>query len=606
MAKAPAWNTEQAELLATKVKALIKTFNPRSMNSNFYQQTSQLSQQGPIGRAVTKIATILPPDDIASIEPGYRAVWSTNPTATQRPMPNGVSQIVDDFVAAQSIWADAVSKFNLTAPTINGSTYWVGDFGDFQSTVATGKISVVLLAIQRWSRETGFNLELTAYDNKGKKVAQGQANLGDVMDLAEFNELQKDSAPVSGEALITLSPDAEALIKSMPGMGGNGNQVKPMPSDLFQKITHPEQFEPLSLLISPELIRAAEIRKVNLVAVLPDTSFFGPLMGVGPKSEGISVNTLLKRLSVFTTKVDLKDNWLTVRPNSPNLARETRADRKELGAYLRRVATKRPLTLDEQAGFAISLPSQQDNYIPFQLASLFDSSRAYFDHETLRLYGLITREQRQQMISHGMPFENLNEKELEIVNKMVYGSSTRLQYQPQAEQGEMAPDVFDIFYNGIMREATESLPNGIPPKGLLKMQVDTSQVIKTSDVVTANYTMPGRTMDANTLAWQKYSQEHPELFPWMNEEAQKIDFRNLMFGTRTQVILTLEFTKSLSIVLSLEDNSAANFHSVALNDLPDDFKKQYQQSYDEYVKSYANAKPGQFTGNPRGYNPPPY
>ena len=138
------------------------------------------------------------------------------------------------------------------------------------------------------------------------------------------------------------------------------------------------------------------------------------------------------------------------------------------------------------------------------------------------------------------------------------------------------------------------------------MQVDTSQVIKTSDVVTANYTMPGRTMDANTLAWQKYSQEHPELFPWMNEEAQKIDFRNLMFGTRTQVILTLEFTKSLSIVLSLEDNSAANFHSVALNDLPDDFKKQYQQSYDEYVKSYANAKPGQFTGNPRGYNPPPY
>ena len=78
LAKAPAWNTEQAELLATKVKALIKTFNPRSMNSNFYQQTSQLSQQGPIGRAVTKIATILPPDDIASIEPGYRAVWSTN------------------------------------------------------------------------------------------------------------------------------------------------------------------------------------------------------------------------------------------------------------------------------------------------------------------------------------------------------------------------------------------------------------------------------------------------------------------------------------------------------------------------------------------------
>jgi|GEM_PF-1335298 len=607
LTKSPNWNPALAEQLATKVKALIKTFNPRQMNSSFYQQASQLSQQAPIGRAVTKIVMMMPPEDLASIEPGYRVVWSTNPTATQRPMPNGVSQIVEDFISAQATWQDAVSKYNVTAPTFNGATYWVGDFGDFQGNQNSGKIEVILLSAQKWSRESGLNLELNAYDAKGKRVAQGQVTLGNAYeDQAEILEMTKEAKPLPGEPLVNLPTEASEILKYRMRQGRPGSKAADeLPSALVQKLLHPEKTDPLAILITPELFQVADIKKVNLIASLPDTSFFGPMSMMMQKNTSVPVDTLLKRLKYFSTQFEIKDGWMVIKPLAPLDSRESRVDRKELGQYLRRIATGQPLTIDESAAFALILPEQDHNYLPSQLASMFEtSSHQYLDQNALKFYGLTTAEQRRAMAERGVPFESLNEKQLEIVNKLVYGNNNQLQYAPQ-EQNGYDPESFDLFYNGLMHEATESLPNGIPPKGLCKLQIDSSNVIKTGEISTPNYTMPGRTYDANTLAWQKYGQEHPEFFPWMNDENQKIDFGSLQFGKRTLIIFTFQFTKALSTSLSLEDSSTANFRKVTLSDLPDDFKKQFDQAYSDYQKSYANAKPGQFNGNQKGQGPPP-
>ena len=156
-----------------------------------------------------------------------------------------------------------------------------------------------------------------------------------------------------------------------------------------------------------------------------------------------------------------------------------------------------------------------------------------------------------------------------------------------------------------MHEQTESLPNGIPPRGTLKMDVDNSFVVKTQDVPTRNYTMPGRQMDPSSLAWQKYSQEHPDLFPWMAEESQKVDLSRLLYGKRLQLNFTLHFTPVLSLSYSFEEHNSSDFKSVSIDDLPADFKKQFDDAYNGLKQSYANAKPGQFNGNQRGTNPPP-
>ena len=91
----------------------------------------------------------------------------------------------------------------------------------------------------------------------------------------------------------------------------------------------------------------------------------------------------------------------------------------------------------------------------------------------------------------------------------------------------------------------------------------------------------------------------------MADENQKVDLTHFKYGRRLQLTFTFEFTKTLSLMESFEDHSVGDFKSITMDELPDDFKKQFNQAYADLKQSYANAKPGQFTGNAKGSNPPP-
>ncbi len=600
LAKMPGWNSSEADLLATKVKSLIRGFNPNISNSNFYQQVSQLSQQAPIGRAMTKICAMLDPEELAQLPSSYRTVWSSHPTATQRPLPEGVMPVIEQYMAYQTQWQAAIDKYHVTPPTFGGATYWVGDFGDLQDANSPGKVTTVLLTAQKWSRDSAFSLELSAYDEKGKRIGQAQNSLS--TDMSNYTDAMKDVPARPGERTIKPDPEMAPIVSQQ--FQATQRDPKPYPPQLLKKLLHPEDADPLSYFLSNSLIQASEIKDVNMVGILTDRAFFGSMMG---EAKEITADTFIKRLGFFNTSIELKDGWLTVRPTQPDFAREDRVDRKELGRYLRRIVAGKPLTIDEHANFCLTLPPQETNFIPNSMANILHyQDTAYYDHNMLRIYALSTPEQRAKMSGGGLPFEALTESQLECVNKMVYGVNTNLQYTPpQNTDGNNVEFDWNLFYNGLMHEPTESLPNGIPPRGTLKMDVDNSFVVKTQDVPTRNYTMPGRQMDPSSLAWQKYSQEHPDLFPWMAEESQKVDLSRILYGKRLQLNFTLHFTPVLSLSYSFEEHNSSDFKSVSIDDLPADFKKQFDDAYNGLKQSYANAKPGQFNGNQRGTNPPP-
>ena len=598
LAKMPAWGETEANLLATRVQTLVKGFNPNAASNNFYQQASLLSQQAPIGRAITKIAALMDPHDLAGLPPYYKTVWSTNPTATQRVLPAGVTPIIEEYVLNQATWSAAVESHHLTAPTFGGTTYWVGDFGDFQNAGNSGKVAVVLLSAQRWSKAPMFNLELSAYDDKGKRIGQAQSNLAN--DYESYMEVMKDDPAQPGVKTIKLDADATALIGFQ---SRNASTHTKLPPDLIAKITHPESYDPLRFFLSSSLVQAAEIKDTNMVACLTDNAFYNVLVGA---SKDISADTFLQRLSFFYTKSELKDGWLVVKPTRASQSREDHADRKELGKYLRRISSGLPMTIDERAAFALALPDQQSNYLCSALASYLEkATNDYFDNNMLRLYGMVTSEQRAKMLSGGISFDSLTENELECVNRMVFGINSNLQYNPPPSQRENGNQIdWDLYYNGLLHEPTESLPDGIPPKGLLKLTTDNSYVVMASPSDSQPYGMRGE-MDPSSLAWQKYSQEHLDLFPWMNEEMQKVDFSRLQYGKRLQMTFTFQFTPVLSLTQSFDQHDKDAFQTVALDGLPDDFKKKYSDAYANLVQSYANAKPGQFGGPAHGANGPP-
>jgi hypothetical protein len=539
------WCEDEADALATKVQALIKTFNPKGNNGNWYKKGDQFCTQTPIGRALTKVAAALDPIELASLKQQMKAVWSSNPTATQKPFPSEISSIADEFVKAQADWATAIDKYQLKAPSDRRMTYYVGGLGDFKDN-AGGKVSVVLLSVTPQGPKNGFYVELTAFDEKGKKIALASTVLSIGDDGSSVRPTP--TAPVSEEK-IKLDSDALALIANRNTSPGRG---KKLAEGLINKLIRPEQFDPLSIFLSPKLIQAANIKKVNMVAHLSD-DMFNPDLYFATKETSVD-EFFQKNIGVAAT-VELKDGWLTVTPIRPAECRALQADRIALGKYLRKLSTGRPLSIDELSAFAISLPDTVDNYMPTSLEGFLRTERFdNYDPNMLRLYGLLTQDQKASMANGGLPFGALGAEELEYVNRMIYKLHTQIGFEPpnggQARQKQ--PDL-DLFSSDLMREPTECLPTGVPPQGLITLSESNSNVVFASkaDPNSDISETSGASWNAHDLGWLKYCQERPDIFP------------------RTK----------------------------------DDFKKQFQDAYDHYAKVYANAKPGQLNGGDSG--PPP-
>lgn len=596
--KMPGWSADEAEALAIRVQALIKSYDPQSKSGDWYQKGNEYSAQTPIGRALVKVVAALDPAELASL-PGYmKTVWSSNPTPTQRPLSNEISGIADEFVKAQTDWAAAIDKHQIKAPSIGrGGTAYVGGLGLFQDD-AGGKASVILLSVTRQAPEYGYYCILTAYGPRGKQIAQANT-------ILSYSDDEHKSALLSpaavGEEKVKLDDDALALIANRDKSPGRAKKVA---GGLIGRLLRPEQFDPLSIFLSPKLIQAATIKKVNMVAHLSDNML---MPDVYLSTKETPVDEFLQKDVRVGASVDLENGWLTITPKRPSERRLRQADRAVLGKYLRRLSTGRPLSIDELATFVEPLPDTNDNSMPDGLCGFLRRDiYEQYDEDMLRLYGLLTPEQKSRMAGDGLPFGTLSEKELEYVGRMVYRTVTQVGYMPQkAPQGQQAQPEEELFKSDLMREPTECLPAGVPPDGIL-----TESVTNTSAVYLL-YADPdvdvsgkrGSTWDARQLASLKYMQDRPEIFLHAIDDSNKFNFDRLMFGRQVSMNFTFQFTPKVGMTQDLSGTNLDDFKPATINDLPDDFKKQFQDAYKHYAKIYANAKPGDPYGT--GSAPPP-
>jgi hypothetical protein len=437
----------------------------------------------------------------------------------------------------------------------------------------------------------GFYCELAAFDAKGKRVAQAST----VLSTGDDRNEQPPAAlgPVAEEK-IKLDADALALIVNRDKTPG---RAKNLVGNLMSKLIRPEQFDPLGIFLSPKLIQAANIKKVNMVAHLTDGMFIDD---VSMSTKETSVDDFLRRDVGAAGKTELRDGWLTVKPKRPSECRSRQADRSALGKYLRKLSTGRPLSLEDHAGFAVSLPDTFDNFMPSTMVG-FVRKNTYdeYDPDMLRLYGLLTQDQKSTMVNGGLPFSALRAEELEYVKRMIYKSNAQIEYEPPKGQQDQA--TLDLVNSDLIREPTECLPTGVPPQGVITLQVinANSAFAFAADSDSDISGTSGSSLDARALGMRKYYQERPDLFP----RAGRFNLDHFLFGRQVNMTFTFQFTPTLSMVQTLDDTNLDDFQSMTLDDLPDDFKKQVQDSYNRCVKLYANAKPGQLYGG--SSRPPP-
>ncbi len=572
--KMPVWSNSEADALALQVKSLVKSFNPNNRDGKWYQQATHLSESGPLGRTMTQIASLLDPKELAELPPYLTTVWSSSPTATQRPIPSEVWPIIQQFTHDQSDWlASRCRETPAERSNFWGSDLLGGRLWRFPKSVERGCCDGDVLSPPKemGPYRFGLNLTFSAYDQKGKRIGQAQTSLGNTFD--DYSDVMKDVEPPPGEKLITAEGDGKELLDAQPSWPRKPS--KELSPGLLAKITNPEEFDPLSFFMSSGLEQVAEIRGLNMVSCLPDTSIYGAVIAPG---KDVGINQFLQRMKFFQTSAVLKDGWLIVQsqpvPMKPEIPRLIA---KLLPNTCSGSSSKKSLTIDESAYFALALPdSTQANYLPSTMANfLITPDNNYYEPNMLRLYGLLTPQQKQQMSTGGLPFGSLNEDELMYVNRMVYGLNANLQYRPPQGQGINSGD-WDLFYNGIMREPTESLPTGIPSRGLLKMTTEQFGCGNRFNGAGPAGLRRNTSDDAQRdMAWQKFCQDRPDLFPWAVNNGL-YNFNHFQYGQRLQLTFDFNFTDSISINQTLEEKNMSEFKDITMNDLPDDFKKQFQ------------------------------
>lgn len=594
----PAWSSAEANALASQVANLLKLFDPQSGNSDWYKKSAQLGAKAPIGRVVTKLLSALDPELIASTTSFYKSVWSTNPTAAQKPMPPEMGPIVEEFVQEQNDWTAALERYQVSNPVFNGATYSVGDFGFLPSAgKQTLPVTTVILTIQNWGAMTGFNVEFSAYDSRGKKIDRAQVNIGNVFaDIETDGKVTDDSE----DEMISYEGDAKDFYECQAQSARS--TLRPLPRDLLAKVVDSENFDPLSFTASQSLQSAAQVRGWNMVASLPDSLIS---LGFMPSDKGVRVNQFLKRLKYCQAEWTQKDGWLIVKPIRPSESRTYRANRHDLAAYLKMSSQPSRLGLNDQAYFALRLPEQHLNGLPAIMARIVSPElQPLQDELMLKFYGLLSKEQITRMESGGLAIRSLSENQAELLNRMVYGPYASLQYQPLPDQTGYVnrdPEEYNLYQDGILKETTVSLPNGLPSEGLIFLNATDSAVVAAAQEANGS----SQVFEPESLAWQKYAQEHPALFPSQDARSAKLDFNHLRRGEQLNLNFRFTLTHVLSLNRTLQGLTFPNSAPTTLSDLPEAFQKRFNTTYDMYQKAYAYAKPMQVVGTTAGSSPPP-
>ena len=594
LTKLAPWNDKEADTLAKDAATFSKNAAARQSDPNFWRQREALDSRGPASRALKEAIIAMNPAELASVKSGMRVVWSTSPNRREYPFSSKVIRIFEGLANAQQIWKRASEKAGLNAKARQEESmiYLGGIFGDPQNgETKVGNITKVLVVASQPGFGSPTNFEMLAADAKGHVVIR--ANSGLNLDLNEIWSNRDSLAPKPGEKKIQPDGDLLEIGKVMNSM--QSGKMTPLPAPLRAKLLQPEIDEPLQFFGSPSIVQYAELRNLNMVCQAPDTLVTAIMAAMTPMSVDAFAKVLQGPMGMNLVE---SPGWVVMKPNAPVQAKETRVGRKILGRYVRAQSKGTRFSLDERAYYALNMPRQRENYLVMFL-SLFANNNPDMnmrdDTETLRFYGLMDPAQRRQMTLNPVPASSLTSTQLAELNHMVYdGQNNNMQFTPDQSGGNFDADSWNLFYNGIYREAAESLPDGIPPNATIKMDVVSDTVIAAKyDGPSAMY-MSNNAMEAQSVAWTMFMQTRPELFPNM-KSGGTASFDRVKVSQRQKITFQFKFTPLLSMTKMLEDSDFVNAKEVPWSEVPKEFRDEVSKIMEDYKKSYAGAKPGQFS-----------
>lgn len=454
------------------------------------QKRLRLDALKPVYRLIGRCLEEIGFSRLAEMRIGERAVYSTRPTAMQKPLGRMTIQAVALFAEEDALWNEARRTFAANqkpkraapkpedpeqeeAEPERDQDDWSPEFGNHSSLWRNqpdispdepppGPPSRVMIVIDRGLYDS-YGLKLTVLNAENTSLLE--LNGDDFLDCSAPDAVMPEKPeqvekPDRPEPTITLSR-MSILVEQERARIDSREEVRVLPTlnpTVVEWLTHPEENEPLSLQTTDGFFSAAEAKQVNLVACLADPWF--QYMSRITGGEPLKVSDFLAKIPEETeTEVSIRDSWMMARPMYPLKYEAMRLSRSALGALVRSFAREGKLSTEAFAIFLAQSPDFYEDsllYTPgwILLRGRHPSTSGHGD--LLKLYGSLTPAQRDRLLQG----KQVNYNELDIYQR---GIAYRIAFDhhinlySRSGEGAMPEGL-----GALSEETTEVAPNGLP------------------------------------------------------------------------------------------------------------------------------------------------
>lgn len=598
-AATPPLNEQRARTYVADLDALYKR-----AKENLSFDVAGVQSRSPSRRAVIGIVSKLDPEKLASMH-GERLVYSTRPTGMQQPMPEGSLQVLKDFQDEYSLFAKVAKEVRQgQTPNLR-----IGGVDEPPSEFKPGaSIDKAVLVLRSSGLPDGVQCSLQLYAAEGQQIAAGTLyGLDASTQNSKAIEIPKDDPEIK---LPPLASEIAKLANEQPfGQGSSmqtsvtkngksalvrftgGKRRPPTPYSEAVKaaVMSPEKLEPLSLAPGEALVRTAEVRSANLIALMPDISFsvYNTLFG---KQPSIPATRVLSEPAVRDQMIiESANGWITVAPKYPIAAEQYRVPRVALGRLDTAVIKNGFCSLTDLLQFAseqnkplFNFGAQIDSLYTRIASGGFGVRSGNTDWDAIRFVSALSAEQSRSLRNGSkLQIRDFTEGQSRLLSKLVYSAQDGPQVKYKTSV--YGDEVNTYGYGGhLSYERTEALASGLPADGYLTVAANITPGVFATNTKNGG----GEMLDVRALATYRLQGEMPSV---IQSVGMPPNFDSYLPAERAEYDFTLTYSPSVSQTIHLEDFRAAK-DGVAgpYSSLPSDFRNKVEEDYKFLVEMFKN------------------
>ncbi|MEA2554211.1 MAG: hypothetical protein QOJ65_2387, partial [Fimbriimonadaceae bacterium] len=577
-----------ADKLVLEAIELEKISERGGANPDVSKRRFLLESRLPSMRFALRVLAKMDPDALAALPDTGRVVFATDPNAAQQRLDLSDTSWLDELYEGRKMLAKAYAQSAKNDKSTTNMPYYI----QADATAAETKAAKLLCVLQRLPGSQQLQMNFSLYDEKGDVMLGDYETLGRTY-LANFEVRQK--AATLRQQSIKEGFEVGPIMKELtPRYASQGGELRPISQQALEALLSPTTHDPLSFTAGDIVVTGSQRAGLNAVALLPD--------GVGwiaLSTARLGKVTLDAFTSALTRTGDMdcetKDGWLVMRPQDPTSAMRTRLSRPVLGAYVKKVAGKKAVALEDIAD--LRRVSEMDVNTAFaDLGAMCVTERAgsntvYSDPDVLGLYALLSDEQREAAKNGGITvrIDELDAAGREALNRFIYNGYRTVQL-PGAKGNEM--------YGGdsLETERTQVLPEGPPMNTVIEFTDKDDDAVFTKYGPESGSYEYGQSLDA--VAGMLAFQVHPE----MGGVSSFMGISGLKLGRQREITIRVKVPEKCVIMDHLQENHSPHGPAIPVDkfvtSLPQPVREKLEQRIAQIFREWASRSGGHFVNQP--------